>query len=245
MSQWRVVNSWAAGEPPAFMTGGCGFWIGFGWLQTDCALKLSLLKSNSSSRVHACLQEIEPLGRIFVAVIVRAHVRAEHVELVLEPAAHDVEREPAIGDMIDGGRHLRHHQRMNQRHVAGRKHRDIVRQRAERGRPGEAFEGRAVEVRRAAVAAPTADRKQRFHAGSVDRLRDLHRVGPVELPGFRHGGDGGAMAAIESHDPELHPVAAKQTGSGRVVFLARATGHAIPTLHGRARNVRRGGAPAL
>jgi len=35
------------------MIGGWGFCSGLGWLQTAVALKLSLVKSNSSSCVHA------------------------------------------------------------------------------------------------------------------------------------------------------------------------------------------------
>ena len=165
--------------------------------------------------------EIEPFGGIFVAVVVRAHVGAEHVELVLEPAAHDVEREAPVGDVIDGRRHLRDHQRMNQRHVDGGEHRAIVRHRADRRRPGEALERAIVEVRRAAVTLPAPDRQKRLHAGAIDRLGDVASVGPVELPGFRDGGDGRAMAAIERHDAELHAVAAEQPRAGRVVGCGR------------------------
>ena len=63
------------------------------------------------------LEEIQPLGREFVAIVVRTHLSAEHVELVLEPAAHHVEREPSVGDVVDGRCHLGHHQGMNQWHV--------------------------------------------------------------------------------------------------------------------------------
>ena len=179
--------------------------------------------------------EIEPFGGVFVAVVVRAHVGAEHVELVLEPAAHHVEREPPVGDVIDGGRHLGHHQRMHQRHVHGGEHGAIVRHRADRGGPGEALERAVVEVRRPAVALPAPDRQQRLHAGAIDRLRDLHGVGPVELPGFRHGGDGRAMAAVERHDAELHAVAAEQPRAGGVVLSRRGGVHVRSSLSSKAR----------
>src|SRR6478609_11405179 len=160
MSQKRVVKSCAAGEPPAFMIGGWGFCSGFGWLQTETASKLSLLKSNSSSSVHAPPHELEPLGGVFVTIIVRTHLRAEHVEFVLEPSANHVHGEPAVSDVIDRGRHLGHHQWMYQRHMHGGEYGAIVRHRADRGGPGEAFECAIVEVRWAAVAFPAPHRQQ-------------------------------------------------------------------------------------
>ena len=161
--------------------------------------------------------EVEPFGGILVAVIVRPHMGAEHVELVLEPAAYDVHGEAPAGDVIDGGRHFRHHQGMHQRHVHGRQHRAVVRHRADCRCPGEAFECAIVEVRRSAVSFPASDRQQRLHAGAIDRLRDVPGIGPVELPGFRNGGDGGAVAAIECHHSELHPIAAEQACASGVI----------------------------
>ena len=116
--------------------------------------------------------EIEPFSGVFVTIVVRAHVGAEHVEFVLEPSAHHVHGETAVGDMIDGGRHLGHHQGMHQRHVDGGEHRAIVGDGADRRRPGEALERAVVEVRRPAVALPAPDRQQRLHAGAIHRLRD-------------------------------------------------------------------------
>jgi len=153
--------------------------------------------------------EIEPFRGVFVAIVVRAHMSAEHVEFVLEPSAHHVHGEAAAGHVIDGRRHLGHHQRMHQRHVDGGEHGAIVGHRADRRRPGEALERAVVEVRGPAVALPAPDRQQRLHAGAIHRLGDVLGVGPIELPGLRHGGDGGAVAAIESHDPEFHAVAAE------------------------------------
>src|SRR6185295_8354851 len=101
----------------------------------------------------------------------------------------------------------------------------IVCHRADRGGPGEAFECAVVEVRWAAVAFPAPHWQQRLHARTIDRLRDVLGIGPVELPRFRDGGDGGAVAAIESHDPELHAIAAEQTSAGRVVLSRRGGAH--------------------
>ena len=63
------------------------------------------------------LHELEPLGGVFVTIVVRTHLRAEHVEFVLEPSAHHIDGETAVGDVIDRGRHLGHHQWMHQRHM--------------------------------------------------------------------------------------------------------------------------------
>jgi len=169
--------------------------------------------------------ELEPLGGVFVTIIVRTHLRAEHVEFVLEPSANHVHGEPAVSDVIDRGRHLGHHQWMYQRHMHGGEYGAIVRHRADRGGPGEAFECAIVEVRWAAVAFPAPHRQQGLHSRTVDRLRDVLGVGPVELPRFRDGGDGGSVAAIESHDPELHAIAAEQTSAGRVVLSRRGGVH--------------------
>src|SRR2546421_2894167 len=106
--------------------------------------------------------EIEPLGGIFIAVIVWTHVGAEHVELVLEPAAYHVHGEAPAGDVIDGARHLRCHQRMHQRHVYRGEYRAIARHRPDRGSPGEAFKGAVVEVRGPAITLPSAHRQQRL-----------------------------------------------------------------------------------
>ena len=160
------------------------------------------------------LEELQPFGGILVTVVVRAYVGTEHVELVLEPAAHDIERESPVGDVIDGRRHLRHHQWMHQRYVAGGEHGDVFGQRAECCGPGEGLERGTVKIRRSAVAAPAPDRQQRLHAGTVDRLRDIDCIGPIELPGLWHCRDGRAMTAIERHDAELHVIAAKQSRAG-------------------------------
>ncbi len=168
----------------------------------------------------ALLQEIQPLGCIVVAVVMWAHAGTEHVKLVLEPAAHNVERESAVGHMINGGSHFSHHQRVHERYVTGRQHCDVICERSERRCPGEALERRGVEVRWSAVPPPSADWKDCLHARTVHRLSNLYRIVPVELPGFRDRGDRRAMAAIERHDAKLHTVAAEQA-SARCIVLCR------------------------
>ena len=170
------------------------------------------------------LEEFKPLGRIFVTIVVRPHLRAEHVELIFEPAAHYIEREPTAADVIDGRRHLRDHERVHQRYVAGGEHGDVFGQRAKCRGPSKALERRVVEIRRAAVPAPAPDWQQRLHAGAIDRLRNLDRVGPIEFPRFRHRCDGRAVAAVERHDAELHTIAAEQSRAGRHVSLVRSHG---------------------
>ena len=88
-----MVKSCAAGEPPAFMIGGYGFCSGLGWLQTILGVEAFAVEIELLVVGPGLLQEVEPFGGVFVAVVVRAHVGAEHVELVLEPAAHDVDGE--------------------------------------------------------------------------------------------------------------------------------------------------------
>ena len=165
-------------------------------------------------------QKFEPFGGIFVAVVVRTHLRTEHVELVLKPTAHDIEREPPVRNVIDGRGHLRDHKWMHQRHVAGCKHGDGFGQCAECGGPGKTLERRAVEIRRSAVTAPAPDRQQCFHTRAVDCLRDFDGVGPIEFPGFRHHSDGRTMAAIECHNTEFHAVATEQPRTSRRVVLS-------------------------
>src|ERR1700692_3895800 len=96
------------------------------------------------------LQKFEPFGGIFVAVVVRTHLRTEHVEFVLKPAAHDIEREPPVRYVIDGRGHLRDHKRMYQRHMAGCEHGDGCGQGAECGGPGKTLERCVVEIRKSA-----------------------------------------------------------------------------------------------
>jgi hypothetical protein len=72
--------------------------------------------------------------------------RAEHQELRLVPAAHDVERETPIRDMIDGGGLFGRHDRMDCRHVRRRKDGHLPRGRRQPGGPGVRLEAGAVEV---------------------------------------------------------------------------------------------------
>ena len=81
---------------------------------------------------------------------------AEHVEFVFEPSADDIECEAAIGDMVDGRRHLGDHQGVHQWNVTGGQDRDVPSRCAQRRGPSKAFVGRTVEIRRPAVTTPPA-----------------------------------------------------------------------------------------
>ena len=65
--------------------------------------------------------DLQPLGGIVVQRVMFHDRRAEHQELRLIPAAHDVEREAPIGDVIDGGGLFGRHDRMDRRHMRRRK----------------------------------------------------------------------------------------------------------------------------
>jgi len=58
-----------------------------------------------------------PFFALFVAVVVLLFLHAEHLELILVPATHDVYAEPALANVVHRGELLGRHQGMNERHV--------------------------------------------------------------------------------------------------------------------------------
>jgi hypothetical protein len=96
-------------------------------------------------------KDFEPFVALIVAGLVIQHVDAEHRELVLTPAADDVETGAAVADVVDRGDGLGGKYRMDERHVHGDKNRDAM---GERGtaelKPGQSltfFQDVAVLVR--------------------------------------------------------------------------------------------------
>ena len=65
------------------------------------------------------LHRVEPFLGVVVALLVVALRHAEHLELVLVPADHDVQSEAAFADMVGGDELLGRDQRMKQRRVHG------------------------------------------------------------------------------------------------------------------------------
>ena len=111
------------------------------------------------------LDDVEPLLRIIVAVVVLALRDAEHLELALVPADHEVEAEAALADVVGGDELLGGDQGMKQRRVHGAEHGDALGRRQQAAGPGHGLERRAVKVGVAAVALPAADRQHEVDAG--------------------------------------------------------------------------------
>ena len=90
---------------------------------------------------------------------------AEHVELVLIPANHDVETEPTLPDMVGGDEFLGRDHRMKQRRMHGAEHGDALGRRQQAAGPGHRLERRALIVGVAAVALPAPDRQHEIETG--------------------------------------------------------------------------------
>jgi hypothetical protein len=149
------------------------------------------------------LDDVEPLHRAVVAVVVLHQRRAEHLDFRPIPAGDDIDGEAAVADVIDGGRLLGRHHRMDRRHVRGREDAGIVRGGAHASGPGEALEAGAVEVGLAAEAVPTADRHQRLEFHLFRNLRQRKRARPVDAQDAVDRRDGAAAIEIGAEGPEL------------------------------------------
>ena len=109
---------------------------------------------------------------------------AEHLELVLIPAAHDVQAEAALADVIGRDHLLRGDDRMEQRRMHGAEHGDAP---VEASRPEPRSPSRASRPgsRFAAVALPAADRQQEVDPGLVRHPREPQLS--AQLPDQRSG----------------------------------------------------------
>jgi hypothetical protein len=72
-------------------------------------------------------QQLQELRAAAVALVVLQPRLAEVGEFVLEPAGHDVDREPAVGEVIGGGAELGQHGRLPQARVDGGDHLELLR----------------------------------------------------------------------------------------------------------------------
>ena len=70
--------------------------------------------------------DVDPFLCVFVALLVRALLDAEHIELALIPADHDVQAEPALADMIGGDHFLCRNHRIENRRVDRAEHSDAL-----------------------------------------------------------------------------------------------------------------------
>src|SRR5439155_19111711 len=82
-------------------------------------------------------EDLEPLAAARVAVVVRILLEPEHVELVLVPAADDVEAEAALTDVVGGHDLLRRQDRWKDRHVDGAEDGEVPRRGEQPARPGD------------------------------------------------------------------------------------------------------------
>ena len=167
---------------------------------------------------------MQPFGGAIIAVVVLHQRRAEHFDLRPVPAGDDIEREAAAGDVIDRGRLLRRHHRMDGRHVRGGEDAGIMRRGADRRGPGKALEARAVEIGDPAESVPAADRHQRLELHRLGDFRQFQRVRPVDLEHAVDGRNGAAAVEIGAEGAELElPVVEDRIGAAALhcAFLPR------------------------
>ena len=154
------------------------------------------------------------------------HRHAEHFKLGSVPSGDDIDGVAAAADVIDHGRLLGGHDRMDGRNVRGGEHGRIFGRGRHSGCPAEAFESGAIEIGLAAEALPAPDRHQRFEFHLVRYLREPQRVGPGDLQGSRHGGDGATAAQIGAERTELQlAVVEQRIGGATQFFQLGITGH--------------------
>ena len=152
------------------------------------------------------LDRVEPFLGIIVTRIVLALRHAEHLELALVPADHQVDAEPARADLVGGHQRLGGDQRMEQRHMDGAEHGEAGRRRQQTGRPGDGFQRRAMEIGVAAITLPARDRQHEIEARRIRHAGKRQAVGPVSRPPLRYRRGGAAGGAIGAEQPDLKGV---------------------------------------
>ena len=150
---------------------------------------------------------IEPLLRKRVARCVFALVDAEHLELALVPADHQVEPEAPLADMVGGDEFLGGDQRIEQRRMHGAEHGDALRRGQQPGRPGHGFERGAVEIGGAAITLPARDWQHEVDAARLRHAGEREAVGPARRPALRHLRRRTAGGAIGAEQAELERIA--------------------------------------
>ena len=119
-----------------------------------------------------CAQHLKELGAAAVALVVFEPRLAEVGELVLEPARHHVDREPAVAQVVGGGAQLGQHGGLPQPRVDGGDHLELLR--GQQQRKGEAG---GLVLKLGAVAGLVADLAERVLESVVlRRLSELDVV---------------------------------------------------------------------
>ena len=132
--------------------------------------------------------------------------------------------------MVDHGRLLGGHDRVDGWNVRGREHRRVFGRSADARRPAEALEAGAVEVGDAAEAAPAPDRHESLELHLVRQLRQPHRIRPSHFQCAGHRGDGAAAAEIgaERAELELAVVEKRISRAAKLLHLGARGGHFHP-----------------
>ena len=158
--------------------------------------------------------DVDPFLRVVVAVLMRALLNTEHVELAFVPADHDIEPEAALADVVGGDHFLRRHHRIEDRRMHGTEHSDVLGGAEQPGRPGDRFQRRALIISVAAVALPAPDRQEEIDAGVVRHDRELLVVGPAARPALGHQRHGAAGRAIGAEQADLQFIIAVHGAAG-------------------------------
>jgi hypothetical protein len=127
-----------------------------------------------------------------------ALAHAEHLELALVPADHDVHAQAPLTDVIGSHELFGGDERIEQRRVHGAEHGEVCGRCEQAGRPGHAFEARSVKIGVPPVALPARDRQHEVDAGFVRHAGKPQAVRPARRPSFRHGRRGAARGAVRA-----------------------------------------------
>ena len=149
------------------------------------------------------LDDAEPLGAVAIAIVVRPLRALEHLHLRREPAHHQIEGKAAVGDMVDGRRLLCRNDGMHGRHMRGRGDHDVLGRLSQPRGPGIGLERFAIEVGRAAEAAPARHRQGQLETHGIGAPDDLGRMLPGHFVGGGRVADVEPVAAIDAEHTKL------------------------------------------
>ena len=165
------------------------------------------------------LDDIEPFSRVFVARLMVAQGRAEHLELALVPAAYQIEAEAPFTDVVGGDELLGGDQRRDQGRMHGAEHDEPPGLGQQPAGPAHRLPGLALVVGQAAIPLPAPDRQHELDAGPVGHLRQPDAIGPAPGPALRHHRDRTAGGAVGAEQAELEPVGAAHRSARSVANL--------------------------
>ena len=161
--------------------------------------------------------DLEPFQTVVIAPSL-VDLDAVQVELLLVPAADDIQPRASMRHVVDGGDRLGTKGGGDQRHVHGREDGDLLRQRAQGGAVGQGFVGFAVDVGLALIAAPLRHGQDELDASVIGDAGHRHDVVPIGLPAFGRQAQGQPAVAVGAEDAKFEAVGTEQgvAGSGVV-----------------------------